>query len=87
MRFVYIQDIIELQTKIQKLSFYTGERSHACDQCDKLFSQLSSMKLHKNSVHHKIRPHACPHCDKRFKTMSHLKQHSTVHSGIYLFVI
>lgn len=78
------QNIYSNRTKAnQKFVFHCiGERPHACDQCDRLFSQRTSLKLHKNSVHQQIRPHACPHCDKRFKTTSHLKQHSTIHTGI-----
>lgn len=68
-------------------TFRIGERPYACDQCPKLFSQSTALKLHERSVHQQVRPYPCPHCDKQFKTQTHLKQHLTIHTGTKLKTI
>ena len=64
-----------------KKNFSIGERPYACDQCEKSFTQSSSLRTHQKSIHQKIRPFGCEQCDKRFFTAQHLKQHSFSHTG------
>lgn len=59
-----------------------GEGSHVCGECNKAFSQLSTLKNHKRSVHTPIRSHACDKCDKRFTSADSLKTHGLLHEGI-----
>lgn len=53
----------------------------ACDQCDKSFSRLDSLKIHKDAVHRGLRPHACDQCNKRFYSAQILNEHLRIHTG------
>ncbi|RLU20987.1 hypothetical protein DMN91_007603 [Ooceraea biroi] len=56
----------------------TGERSHACDQCNKSFKDRSLLIRHKR-IHGKERPFSCADCNKVFLSKSELRRHLTVH--------
>ena len=56
------------------------ERLYQCDQCDKSYKKISSLKNHAK-IHNKYRPYQCSHCNKAFKTKINLIHHSSnVHS-------
>ena len=50
-----------------------------CDQCDKLFSNSSSLKSHL-LVHSGENPFVCDQCDQSFSRATHLKRHKYSHT-------
>jgi len=48
---------------------------HNCNQCDKKFSQKSSLKKHIQTVHEKLKPYACDQCDLKFGEKCSLNRH------------
>lgn len=53
----------------------TGEKTHECGECGKLFAQLKDLESH--MLIHSILPeiHECNVCGKSFSTLQHLKEH------------
>ncbi|CAH8460199.1 unnamed protein product [Schistosoma turkestanicum] len=57
--------------------------SVVCPNCKKLFSGLTSLRVHIDSVHHGNRTPQCDYCMKKFSTLSYLRMHvATVHEGV-----
>ena len=54
-------------------------RLRRCDQCDKLFSNISSLKIHL-LVHSGEKPLVCDQCDRSFSRATHLKRHKYSHT-------
>lgn len=62
-------------------SAQASKKLYACGQCEKKFTRLYTLTLHKRAIHEKIRSNICGICDKSFMTSTNLKHHLTLHSG------
>ncbi|XP_069960373.1 transcription factor IIIA-like [Cherax quadricarinatus] len=61
-----------------------SEEKLKCDKCEKLFSNVYSLKKHHFRYHVRNR-YKCEHCSQTFKKQQHLSTHSFVHTGIKPF--
>ena len=66
----------------QHISQHLNKRQFVCNQCNKVFIQLSHLNQHKRCVHSNVRPFVCRRidCNKRFKTKTNLNLHKRIHS-------
>jgi hypothetical protein len=61
---------------------HTGEKLHACSQCEATFAQAENLRQHERSVPAGERPHACSHCEAAFAQVGSLRRHvRAVHFG------
>ena len=56
------------------------ETLRSCSYCDKIFSQIKTLKLHK-MTHMKLKPHKCRYFTKSFNQLSTKKNHEMIHTG------
>ncbi|XP_053695923.1 zinc finger protein 62-like [Sabethes cyaneus] len=60
-------------------------RTWQCRQCNEIFTDRKSLRLHKFSEHDYERPHECSICGKAFALARTLELHSRYHTGEGLF--
>lgn len=53
----------------------------SCEFCDKVFTQITHYKRHRNNVHTKEVSYPCTLCDRVFYMKNRLKDHMVTHSG------
>ena len=51
------------------------KRPHACNLCDKAFTQNVHLTQHIAEIHEKLKPHVCDLCNASFGRKSHLMRH------------
>ncbi|TDG43699.1 hypothetical protein AWZ03_009863 [Drosophila navojoa] len=61
-------------------SMHTQERPHTCTVCQRTFSRVYLLELHKRT-HTGERPYACSQCDRCFAQLSVLRTHERIHTG------
>ncbi|XP_060648752.1 zinc finger protein 501 [Drosophila nasuta] len=62
------------------IALHTSERPHTCTLCQRSFSRVYLLELHKRT-HTGERPYACNHCDRSFAQLSVLRTHERIHTG------
>lgn len=61
-------------------SLHTQERPHTCTVCQRTFSRVYLLELHKRT-HTGERPYVCSHCDRSFAQLGVLRTHERIHTG------
>lgn len=51
-----------------------------CDQCDRSYTQASTLNKHKQIIHQMINPHICDICNAKFPLYLDIKQHMRIHA-------
>ncbi|XP_049923408.1 gastrula zinc finger protein XlCGF7.1-like isoform X3 [Epinephelus moara] len=64
----------------KKQDIDTTEKLFSCDQCEKAFTTLRSLKSH-HCVHTAEKSHCCDQCGKTFTHSGNLKTHQRIHTG------
>lgn len=60
--------------------YFSGERPHACKQCDRAFIKKVDLQRHE-LTHTGVKPHVCTVCDKDFLRPLHLNYHMMIHTA------
>ncbi|KAM4825553.1 zinc finger protein 570 [Thomomys bottae] len=61
-------------------SINAGKKVLKCNYCEKVFTQSSSLTLHRR-IHTGEKPYTCVECGKGFSQRSNLVQHHRIHTG------
>ena len=64
---------------LQHYLTHTGEKSHKCEVCGKMFLRMGQLKRH-NRIHTGERPYSCDVCGMSFNCSSSLKRHHLIHA-------
>lgn len=77
-------DTISLQKHEQ--SHLAGEkRTHACDICQKCFTNINDLNIHKKN-HDPDRKFDCEVCGREFNRLNNLQRHMMVHQQVILLI-
>ena len=57
-----------------------GNKPSVCDVCMKAFTQSSSLKTHKKTIHTPQAPFACDMCSAAFNWAGDMEKHKRVHT-------
>lgn len=65
----------------KRQSYYSKNKKHVCELCDKAFPKVVLLRKHVNKEHaNRVRNFACSICPKRFVDRYELKYHMRIHS-------
>ena len=67
--------ILTMQSHIRNIHKGRKPQPEKCSQCDKIFVNSGTLKIHTEAVHEKKRPYACHLCDLSFTQSGNLRTH------------
>ena len=77
----------KLQTKFTEKAGPGKGYLHRCQYCNKPFTRLANLIVHKTTVHDKLKPYHCQQCNGRFGLKQGLRRHiEAVHEKLGPFI-
>ncbi|XP_042370424.1 oocyte zinc finger protein XlCOF8.4-like [Plectropomus leopardus] len=58
-----------------------SEKPFGCSECERRFSRVLDLKIHRRYTHPREKPHSCSVCQKTFTEKLTLQKHMRIHTG------
>jgi len=71
--------ILRLGQDLEYDNLKSGEKTHPCSICNKMFRNISTLKIHLR-CHTGEKPYSCGICDQSFSQKGSLKSHMNSHT-------